>query len=49
MSAALAQAKPHSVIHESLRIAGEKVACERVIEVTHPYTGKVVANNDRGL
>jgi aldehyde dehydrogenase (NAD+) len=25
-------------IRESLRIAGEKVACERVIEVRHPYT-----------
>ncbi|HEY3048578.1 MAG TPA: phosphonoacetaldehyde dehydrogenase [Polaromonas sp.] len=43
MSAVLAQAKPRSVIHESLRIAGEKVACERVIEVTHPYTGEVIA------
>lgn len=43
MSAVLAQAKPHSVIHESLRIAGEKVACDRVIEVTHPYTGDVIA------
>ena len=25
-------------IRESLRIAGEKVACERLIEVRHPYT-----------
>jgi putative phosphonoacetaldehyde dehydrogenase len=28
---------------ESLRIAGEKVARERVIEVLYPYTGEVVA------
>jgi putative phosphonoacetaldehyde dehydrogenase len=28
---------------ESLRIAGEKVARERVIEVRYPYTGEVVA------
>jgi putative phosphonoacetaldehyde dehydrogenase len=28
---------------ESLRIAGEKVAPERVIEVRYPYTGEVVA------
>ena len=28
---------------ESLRIAGEKVACERSFEVRYPYTGEVVA------
>ncbi len=29
--------------HEALRIAGEKVYRERVIEVTYPYTGEVIA------
>ncbi len=29
--------------HEALRIAGEKVYRDRVIEVTYPYTGKVIA------
>lgn len=29
--------------HEALRIAGEKVFRDRVIEVTHPYTGEVIA------
>jgi aldehyde dehydrogenase (NAD+) len=28
-------------IHESLRIAGEKVARDRVIEVRHPYSGEL--------
>jgi len=28
---------------ESLRIAGEKIACERSFEVRYPYTGEVVA------
>ncbi len=32
-----------AVIHESLRIAGEKVARDRRITVTHPYTGDVIA------
>jgi aldehyde dehydrogenase (NAD+) len=41
MSAVLAPA--HSVLHESLRIAGEKVARDRVIEVRHPYNGELVA------
>jgi putative phosphonoacetaldehyde dehydrogenase len=40
MSAVLARSP---VIRESLRIAGEKVACDRVIEVRHPYTGELVA------
>jgi len=31
------------LIHESLRIAGEKVARDRVIEVRHPYTGELAA------
>jgi putative phosphonoacetaldehyde dehydrogenase len=41
MSAVLAP--PTSVIRESLRIAGEKVARDRVIEVRHPYTGELAA------
>ncbi|MCW5235801.1 phosphonoacetaldehyde dehydrogenase [Verminephrobacter eiseniae] len=32
-----------AILHESLRIDGNKIACERRIEVRHPYTGKVVA------
>ncbi len=31
-----------ALIRESLRIAGEKVSRERVIEVRHPYSGKLV-------
>jgi len=35
---------PVSPVHtESLRIAGEKVACARSFEVRYPYTGEVVA------
>ena len=30
------------MIHESLRIAGQKVACDRHIDVRNPYTGEVV-------
>jgi aldehyde dehydrogenase (NAD+) len=41
MSAVLAPAQ--SVLHESLRIAGEKVTRDRVIEVRHPYSGALVA------
>jgi len=33
----------HSVMHEALRIAGDKVRRDRVIEVRFPYTGEVVA------
>jgi putative phosphonoacetaldehyde dehydrogenase len=44
MSAVPAQKAPASrVLHESLRIAGEKVARDRTIDVCHPYTGAVVA------
>jgi phosphonoacetaldehyde dehydrogenase len=32
---------PRSPIRESLRIGGEKVGRERVIEVRHPYTGQL--------
>src|SRR5215813_10751659 len=38
MSAVLASSRP---IHESLRIAGEKVSRDRVIEVRHPYSGEL--------
>ncbi|MGZ9031659.1 MAG: phosphonoacetaldehyde dehydrogenase, partial [Burkholderiaceae bacterium] len=35
---------PASPVHtETLRIAGEKVPCERSFEVRYPYTGEVVA------
>jgi putative phosphonoacetaldehyde dehydrogenase len=34
-------------LHESLRIAGEKVSRERVIEIRHPYSGEVVATVPR--
>ncbi|QYY29397.1 MULTISPECIES: phosphonoacetaldehyde dehydrogenase [Cupriavidus] len=32
-----------NIRHEALRIAGEKVYRDRVIEVTYPYTGEVIA------
>jgi aldehyde dehydrogenase (NAD+) len=41
MSAVLASAQ-RPAIRESLRIAGEKIARDRVIEVRHPYSGEVV-------
>ncbi len=34
-------------LHESLRIAGEKVTRDRVIEIRHPYSGDVVATVPR--
>ena len=43
MSASPAPSGPGEVIRESLRIAGEKVARDRTIEVRHPYNGAVVA------
>ena len=42
MSAVLAPQAP-TVIHEALRIAGERVQRDRVIEVRHPYSGELVA------
>jgi aldehyde dehydrogenase (NAD+) len=42
MSAVLADTRP-PVLHEQLRIAGEKISRDRVIEVRHPYSGDVVA------
>lgn len=35
--------KPGTVHREALRIAGERVHRDRVIEVTYPYTGEVIA------
>lgn len=37
------QLKPAEVRNEALRIAGEKVYRDEVIEVTYPYTGEVIA------
>ena len=42
MSASPASSAPREVIRESLRIAGEKVARDRIIEVRHPYSGAVI-------
>lgn len=35
--------KPAEIHHEALRIAGERVYRDEVIEVTYPYTGEVIA------
>ena len=43
MSAGVAPSASHQPIRESLRIAGEKVSRDRVIEVRHPYSGELVA------
>ncbi|HOM12938.1 MAG TPA: aldehyde dehydrogenase family protein, partial [Rubrivivax sp.] len=37
------QLKPIEIRHEALRIAGERVQRDEVIEVTYPYTGEVIA------
>lgn len=37
------QLKPAEIRHEALRIAGERVFRDEVIEVTYPYTGEVIA------
>ncbi len=42
MSASTAPSPPREPIRESLRIAGEKVARGRVMEIRHPYTGELV-------
>jgi aldehyde dehydrogenase (NAD+) len=42
MAVAAEQRPKVEVIHESLRIAGEKLARDRVIEVRHPYDGALV-------
>ena len=41
MSASASFAAPRALIRESLRIAGQKVSRDRVIEVRHPYTGEL--------
>jgi phosphonoacetaldehyde dehydrogenase len=42
MSASTAPSPSREPIRESLRIAGEKVSRDRVIEVRHPYNGELV-------
>jgi aldehyde dehydrogenase (NAD+) len=42
MSASAAPSAPRQPIHESLRIAGEKVPGGRLIEVHHPYSGDLI-------
>src|SRR6516162_2538282 len=42
MAVAAAQRPKGEVIRESLRIAGEKLARDRVIEVHHPYDGALI-------
>jgi putative phosphonoacetaldehyde dehydrogenase len=42
MSASAAPSVPRELIREALRIAGEKVSRDRVIEVRHPYSGQLV-------
>jgi acyl-CoA reductase-like NAD-dependent aldehyde dehydrogenase len=42
MSASAVPAAPRTLIRESLRIAGEKVSRDRIIEVRHPYSGELV-------
>ncbi|MES3013940.1 MAG: phosphonoacetaldehyde dehydrogenase [Pseudomonadota bacterium] len=37
------QSAPAAIRHEALRIGGEKVRRDRVIDVTYPYTGEVIA------
>jgi putative phosphonoacetaldehyde dehydrogenase len=43
MSIGAVSSVPRELLRESLRIAGEKVARDRVIEVRHPYSGEVIA------
>ncbi len=42
MSAGATPSQPRELIRESLRIAGEKVSRDRIIEVRHPYSGALV-------
>jgi phosphonoacetaldehyde dehydrogenase len=44
MSARVTSSAPHQEIVESLRIAGEKVSRDRIIEVRHPYSGAVAGS-----
>src|SRR6202453_5201523 len=43
MNTSVAPSAPRQLIRESLRIAGDKVPRDRVIEVRHPYSGELVA------
>jgi putative phosphonoacetaldehyde dehydrogenase len=42
VSASAAPSAPRELICEALRIAGERVSRDRVIEVRHPYSGQLV-------
>jgi phosphonoacetaldehyde dehydrogenase len=42
VSASAAPSAPRELIREALRIAGERVSRDRVIEVRHPYSGQLV-------
>src|SRR5450755_3539626 len=42
MSASAVPSAPRELIREALRIAGEKVSRDRVIEVRHPYSGQLI-------
>src|SRR5580693_3926201 len=42
MTAGAATSQSHQPLRESLRIAGEKVSRDRIIEVHHPYSGALV-------
>jgi len=42
VSASVAPSAPRELIREALRIAGERVSRDRVIEVRHPYSGQLV-------
>src|SRR5579863_47712 len=42
MSAGAATSQSLQPLRESLRIAGDKVSRDRVIEVRHPYSGELV-------
>ena len=42
MVASVVPSAPRELIRESLRIAGEKVHRDRIIEVRHPYSGEVI-------
>ncbi len=44
MSASASPSVPRKPIRESLRIAGQRVARDRVIEVRHPYSGELVGS-----
>jgi phosphonoacetaldehyde dehydrogenase len=47
MSANALPTAPRTVIRESLRIAGEKVSRDRIVEVRHPYNGELVGTVPR--